>query len=159
MPHNEIEITPQSGTGLRRKARRYQLITHEDGELSMIIKIIFLHDSGIDLIDHFRSMIGEGEGMISFSQFEDLEKQFYPYKREHHTKGSFILPLTAELVPEGTEGAIPEIEWIRNLSVSQDLYPMLFGAGMIAEGEDRHVMLEEAFERHVMLQMDLLKRY
>lgn len=158
MAYNEIEITSQPVTGIRRKVRRFQTITHEDGELTITVKVIFLDENGNDLIESFRQLIGSGPGQITREQFSALESKFFPYQVSHSTRGSYVNP-TGELVPAGTEGATPEIEWLRSLGVNTHLQPMLFGADLIAEGEERHIIIEEAFEKFVMLRMDTLKRY
>jgi hypothetical protein len=159
MPFNEIEISNQPVTGIRRKVRRFQTVTHEDGEISIIIKVIFLDENSVELVNKFRSMIGPGEGQITQEQFNALEKRYDSYYVEHHTRGSFVNPLTGELVPVGTEGAVPEIEWLRSLSVANHLIPMLVGGGYLEQGNDNHIAIEEAFERYVMQLMDTKKRY
>lgn len=156
---NEIEISTQPVTSIRRKARRFETITHEDGELTIRVKVVFLDSNGSDLIETFRGMIGTEQGQISKEQFEALEKKYFPYIVEHTTRKSWVNPVTGDLVSEGTEGAVPEIEWMRSLEVGTHLRPMLFGAGLIAEQEDRHIIIEEAFEKMVMMRMDNMKRY
>jgi hypothetical protein len=155
---NEIEITPQPLTGIKRKVRRFQTITHEDGELSIVLKVIFLDQNGNDLVESFRGMIGTGEDNISPSQFKSLEKKFHPYLVEHHTKGSFV-DNQGNVVEQDTEGAVREIDFLRNLSVNTHLIPMLLNYGLIEDGEDRHIAIEEAYEKLIMLRMDALKRY
>lgn len=159
MAYNEIEITNQPVTGIRRKVRRFQTTTHEDGELTITVKVIFQDSLGNDLIESFRQMIGAGQEQITQEQFDALEKKFFPYQVSHTTRGSYVNPATGDLVPAGTEGAVPEIEWLRSLGVNTHLQPMLLGAGLIVEGEERHIIIEEAFEKFVMLRMDTLKRY
>lgn len=157
--YNEIEISPQPVTGLRRKVRRFQTITHEDGELSITLKVIFLAEDGTELIEKFRTMIGDGPDQITAEQFEALEKKFFPYQVTHSTRGSFIDPSTGDLVQPGTPGAVPEIEFLRSLEVITHLQPMLEDAGLIDPGEQRHIAIEEAYEKLVMLRMDQLRRY
>lgn len=156
MAFNEIEISQQPLTNIRRKVRRFQTITHEDGELTIVVKVIFLDNDGNDLIETFRGMIGNE---ITKEQFDALERKYSAYQVSHSTRNSWIDPLTGDLVAAGTEGAIPEIEWLRGLKVDDDLQPLLSGLGYIAADEERHIVIEEAFEKWVMQRMDTLKRY
>lgn len=108
----ERMISPEAVTGFKRIGRNAAFVITEDLEMIQQIRVVTLDENGVPIAERIAS-----DPALNPAQKEKALARYQDQIVTKQTAGSFVDPKTGKVVPEDTNGAIPQSLFMQNITL------------------------------------------